>query len=282
MDVRYRTKEQEERYTSHLHQPLEIGLETIALCNAACTFCPYPTLERKGEKMTDELLYKLIAEMSTFEVPFFFCPFKVNEPFLDKRFYDICRLVEMETMANFRIYTNGAALTQRRIDEIASLRTVAQLNVSLNSHIPEEYEMLMKMPFERTARRLDNLHNQDFPHRVFLSSHTLNRYEFKKYCYDRWPKFKSQVVNKTSWLGFLDMESEYIVPDKPCERWWELSIMSNGIVSLCCQDGEGKFPIGDVNKQTMLEVYNAPILREQREKMLSRRSVPVCKTCDYI
>ena len=95
---------------------------------------------------------------------------------------------------------------------------------------------------------------------------------------ERWPKFSSFVIEKASWLGFTDAQ-RVEVPDTPCGRWWELSIMSSGIVSLCCMDGEGQFTIGDINKQTMLEVYSKT--REQREKMLSRRELPVCQTCTY-
>ena len=263
---------------NYLDQPMEISLETIALCNAACTFCPYPTLDRKGEKMSDELIDKIIDEMATFEFPFHFAPFKVNEPLLDKRFIDICRRVEDETLAHLRIFTNGAALTQRRIDEIASLSQVTHLWISLNSHIAEEYEELMSMPFEKTTRRLDNLHSQDFPHPVVLSAVGTPNRAFVDYCQDRWPKFETCVIEKASWLGFTEAQ-RLEVPDTPCGRWWELSIMANGIVSLCCMDGEGRFPIGDINKQSLLEVYRST--REQREKMMSRREVPVCETCTY-
>lgn len=264
----------------YMDQPAEVGLETISLCNAACSFCPYPTLDRKGAKMSGWLLDKLIEEMMDFKVPFSFSPFKVNEPLLDKRFYDICRTVEAATLAHFRIFSNGAALTQRRIEEIAQLGRVQHLCISLNSHIPEEYEALMSMPFEKTARRLDILHNQDFPHPVILSAVGYPNRPFIEYCRIRWPKFSPLPIPKTSWLGYTDPQVDE-VPDKPCGRWLELSIMSSGVVSLCCQDGEGQFPIGDLNKQTMLEVYNAPFWRERREKSLSRLEVDVCKTCTY-
>jgi hypothetical protein len=33
--------------------PTEVTIETQAICNAACTFCTYPTMERKGNKMPD-------------------------------------------------------------------------------------------------------------------------------------------------------------------------------------------------------------------------------------
>ena len=264
----------------YMDQPAEVALETISLCNAKCTFCPYPTLERKGEKMSGWLLDKLIEEMMDFKVPFFFSPFKVNEPLLDKRFYDICRTVEAATLAHLRIFTNGAALIQRRIDEIASLERVHHVCVSLNSVIPEEYEALMSMPFERTAKRLDNLHSQDFPYPVMLTCVGYPNRTFTQYCRNRWPKFRPQVVPKASWLGYTESQAEE-VPDLPCHRWHELSVMSSGIVSLCCQDGEGAFPIGDLNKQTLLEVYNEPEYRERREKQLSRLEIDVCKTCTY-
>jgi sulfatase maturation enzyme AslB (radical SAM superfamily) len=264
----------------YMDQPAEVGIETMTLCNAACTFCPYPTMERKGDKMSGWLLDKLIEEMMDFKVPFFVSPFKVNEPLLDKRFYDVCRTIEAGTLAWLRLFSNGSALTQKRIDEISQLERVHHMVISLNSHIPEEYEELMSMPFHKTAKRLDNLHNQDFPHPVLLTCVGWPNRPFCDYVRNRWPKFKPQAVPKTSWLGYTESQAK-VVPDLPCSRWFELSVMANGVVSLCCQDGEGQFPIGDVNKQTLLEVYNSPFYRERREKQLSRLEVPVCNTCTY-
>ena len=275
-------QEKEVSYLSkhYMDQPAEVGLETISLCNAACTFCPYPTLERKGDKMSGWLLDKLIEEMMDFKVPFFVSPFKVNEPLLDKRFYDICRTIEGATVAYLRIFTNGAALVQRRVEEIASLERVHHLCISLNSVIPEEYEAIMSMPFDKTAKRLDNLHNQDFPHPVVLTTVGYPNKNFVEYCRTRWPKFRPQVSPQTAWLGYVEAQAT-VVPDKPCSRWFELSVMSSGVVSLCCQDGEGAFPIGDLNKNTLLEVYNAPFYRERRENQLSRLKVFPCNTCTY-
>ena len=268
------------RRAEYLDQPAEVSLETLARCNAACTFCPYPVLERKGERMSDELLYRLIDEMATFEVPFMFSPFKVNEPLLDNRFIDICRTVEAETRAALRIFTNGAPLTQRHIDDIASLDRVHHLWVSLNSHDPDEYQSLMNIPFERTAKRLDNLHSQYFPHPVVLSTVGYPNEDFRRYCFERWPRFESVAIGKSSWLGYTEAQRQE-VPDMPCLRWFELSIMANGVVSLCCMDGQGDFPIGDLNDSTLLEVYNSPHYRERRERLLSRLQVDICKTCTY-
>lgn len=264
----------------YLDQPNEVSLETFAFCNAACSFCPYPSLDRKGEKMPDELIDKVIEEMSGFTKPFFFSPFKVNEPLLDKRLFDICQRVVANTMARLRIFTNGAPLSQAKIEAIACLDRVEHLWISLNSHIAEDYQALMSIPFEKTAKRLDNLHSQDFPHPVVLSTVGYPNEPFRMYCFDRWPKFQSVAIQRSEWLGYTDSQID-TVPDTPCSRWFELSIMSSGVVSLCCMDGEGQFPIGDISKNSLLEVYNAPHWRQRREQLLSRQHYPACETCTY-
>ena len=55
-----------------------------------------------------------------------------------------------------------------------------------------------------------------------------------------------------------------------------------GKVALCCMDGEGKHVIGDVNTQTVLEIYNAPAYRKMRQFTFSRKAAAApCDTCIY-
>ncbi len=264
----------------HMDQPSEVSLETFTFCNAACSFCPYPTLERQGEKMSDDLIDKVIDELAQFKSPFFFSPFKVNEPLLDKRLAGICQRVSDSTKARTRIFTNGAPLTQYHIDWIADLPRVEHLWISLNSHIPEDYQALMAIPFEKTAKRLDKLHGQDFPHKVVLSTVGFPNEPFREYCFERWPEFESVAIQRSEWLGYTHSQID-TVPTTPCTRWFELSIMSNGIAAMCCMDSEGQFPIGDINKQTLLEVYNAPGWRQRRQQLLNRQAYPGCEICTY-
>jgi hypothetical protein len=266
---------------NYLDQPNEISLETLALCNARCTFCPYPTMERIGDKMPDELIDRVIDEMATFTKPFMFSPFKVNEPLLDSRLIPLCEIVnEHVPMASLRIFTNGSPLTKEKIEAIAKLKRVQHLWISLNEVDPEKYHALMGLKFEITSKRLDVLHEMDFPHPVMLSTVGYPNEEFRYYCWKRWPKFESMAIVRSEWLGQIDSQIE-VVPDIPCSRWFELSIMASGIVSLCCMDSEGRFQIGDINKQSLLEIYNAPAWRERREKMLSRKELHPCSTCTY-
>lgn len=276
---------------NYIEWPYEIALETYARCNAACTFCPYTTLDRIGQKMPDEMIDRIIEELKGHPHPFIFAPFKVNEPFLDKRLIPICRKVNDELpKAQLRLFTNGAALTDRHIAEVADLKRVVHLWVSLNSHRPDEYERLMSIPFERTAANLDRLHEAvvegRFKHPVRVSKVAVkgvaapDAWAFRNYVAERWPRFEAFIIRPDSWLGEVPL-GKRIVPNAPCSRWYEMSITATGKAALCCMDGKADYSPGDLNEQTLFEVYNNPALRTVRETMADRAVLHPCATCSY-
>lgn len=276
---------------TYLDWPHEVSIETYSKCNAHCSFCPYPTLDRVGTKLSDETLDRLIDELKDHPHPFIISPFKVNEPLLDKRLIPFCQKVnEQLPNAVLRIFTNGSALTDWNIAQVSHLKRVMHLWVSLNEHRPDEYKELMGLDFERTATNLDALHAAvaalAFTHDVVLSKVAADglenpiQNEFRAYCAGRWPLFKVHVIKPDTWLKEVDLP-EAEIPDAPCSRWFELSIMATGKVALCCMDGEGQYTIGDVHEQSLFEIYNGKAWRQNRLTMWSRKNVTPCATCSY-
>ncbi len=274
----------EEMQAEFMDYPMEVTVETQALCNARCTFCPYPTLDRKGEKMSDELLNKLVDEIISWDRLMYFSPFKLSEPLLDKRVLPLCERINRESdKIVLRIFSNGSALTPKNLEGLAKLKRLSYLWVSLNSHIPEEYEKLMGLPFERTAKNLDYLHSLDFPHQVMLSCVGYPNEPFRRYCFERWPKFSSMAIKKDAWIDFTEAQIKE-VPDTACSRWFELNVISSGAAVTCCMDsGENKeYHLGDLNTQTLFEVYNSPRWRDRRVSLISRRLLgDPCQKCSY-
>lgn len=267
-------------------QPIEVSIETQAVCNARCTFCPYPTLERKGVQMSDKLLNRLLDEFATkFKVPFLFSPFKVNEPFLDKRLLPLCETFNaVVPHGGLRLFSNGSALTDKNLEGVARLKRVVHLWISLNEHQAEAYEVTMGLNFAHTTRNLDRLHGMigagEFMHPVVVSRVGGNN-DFLQYVRNRWPRFQPAIIKRDAWIDFTNADDPE-VPNTPCNRWWELNVMADGKVALCCMDGEGKYAIGDVNEQSMLEIYNSPVSKATREKLLSRKEAgEPCSRCSY-
>lgn len=237
--------------------------------------------------MSDAMICRFIDEMSTFRHLFFFSPFKVNEPFLDTRLILYLRRFDrMCENGKMRLFTNGSTLTQKLVHEIGDLQRVEHVWVSLNSCDPTEYMNIMKIKFENTARKLDQLHALDcFPHPVVLSKvaddDRTKNFEFIRACVLRWPRFSARLIKRDGWLGHVT-PSDPRIPNTPCQRWFELSVMSNGIVSLCCMDGTGEYAIGDLGKGgTLLDVYNAPHWYTRRVSLATRRNYDPCSRCTY-
>ena len=270
--------------------PTEVAFETMTLCNAACSFCPYPQLERKGTRMPDELIDKIIEDCKQIpqDVPFTISPFKVNDPFLDKRIFAICEKINRELpYAKLRLFTNGTPMTEANLRKVVPLKNLHHLWISLNHHEKEAYESLMALPYDKIRSRLDTLHMavEDgwFPHEVVISrvgDQTQADTDFIAFLEATYPRFKPWVIGRGDWVG--DIEVDAGVPPVGCTRWFELSIMATGEVALCCMDGEGHHVIGDISKQSVLEVYNAPGFRVMRESKPTRlEAASPCDTCVY-
>lgn len=286
----------------YARQPHEVSIETLALCNAACTFCPYPTLERQGARLDLNVINDLIHQMSTWTEPFFICPFKVNEPLLDNRLQEICEeILACCPRATLRLFTNGQPLTDRHLDWIAALPAgrVEHLWISLNSTDATEYGQLMKCSYSIVYEHLHRLHARlvrgAFPHPVVVSrvlqgnptARTPNEavasdqdMGFHRSVAAHWPRFQSILIKRDAWLGYVT-PSDPRIPDTPCGRWFELSITAEGKVVQCCMDGKGEYVYGDITRQSLLEVYNSADYLRFRESATRKRVKGPCAGCSY-
>jgi len=276
----------------YLHSPAIVHVETLAVCNAACVFCPYPTLARQGEKMPDALIDKIIGDLA--EIPgnqtFQFAPYKVSEPFVEPRLFDILAQVNARLPnARISLISNGSPLTGRKLEQLAQVRNVAYLNISLNAVDAAEYEALMKLPFERTVARLDALHaakgGRRFPVRLTRVSGGRDAdLAFVEWVNERYPSFEPAIIPRNDWIGERPSpEAAAAVPDAPCHRWFDISVTATGVVAMCCMDGEAKYPKGDVRTQHLLDIYNQPRLLEFRRTLMSRRAAGgPCDRCTYM
>ncbi|MEM0951867.1 MAG: radical SAM/SPASM domain-containing protein [Cyanobacteria bacterium P01_H01_bin.74] len=274
-------------YPSHVH------METLAVCTAACNFCPYPTIERKGTRMDDELIDKIISDLKDIPsyVPFQISPFKVNEPFSDKRMLDILDKIDRELpQASITITSNASMLTLDKLKHLTQLNNLAYLWISFNDHRPEHYTKTMRLPWERTIQKLDMIHAGKiaawFPIKVVLSrvgDGTSADQEFQAWVEDRYPLFESSVFQRGGWIGQVDaIEHLPPVPDVGCLRWFDVSITATGKVAHCCMDGQCEWPVGDVRTTHVLDVYNAPEFRQLRETKLTRKEASPCNTCTFL
>lgn len=291
---RNRTNPLHRMFPGFLDYPQFIHLETLAVCNAACSFCPYPDIERQGTRMPDQLIEKIIDDLTEIppHMPLTIAPYKVSDPFIEKRLFSIIALInEKLPSAKITLITNGSTMTKKALQRVAALKNIKYLRVSLNDYRQAEYEQLMGIPFDKTLKQLDVLHDMvnanEFPHPVTIGRvREANRHDkhFLEYCQERYPAIPAFLYARNDWIGNVEERtSSPTAPDVGCNRWYHLSIVATGNVALCCMDGHDQWTIGDANNQNVLEIYNSKRYRDLREFNVSRlTTASPCNTCTYV
>ncbi|MBU0593646.1 MAG: SPASM domain-containing protein [Gammaproteobacteria bacterium] len=279
------------RRSSSIDFPAHVHLETMAKCNAACNFCPYPTLERQGAVMDDALIEKVVKDLCDIPRlhPFQLSPFKVNEPFLDNRLFDLLALFqERLPNASITLTSNASPITEKKLLQLADFPRIGYLWISFNDHREAEYERAMQLPWARTIERLEMIHKaraeNRLPTKVVLSrvgDGTEADQEFGRWVKNRFPLFEVSLFPRGGWIGQVDVAMAP-VPEVGCVRWFDLSITATGVVAHCCMDGNAEYPIGDVRHEHVLDIYNKPEFRRLRAGLGTRLEADPCRRCGFL
>lgn len=272
--------------------PTAVHIETLALCNAACSFCQYPALERKGDKLPGEWIINILIQLAEWlpsDHAFSLIFSGVSEPLLDKRLPDvIAEANELLPKASVHINTNGSALNEPRLWALLKHK-IGALSVSLNHWDCIEWQRIMGLSPENyihtmSAIRMLEEHRARGEIRFPLGltragDGTATDAEFLAWCEANYPAWGRYVSPPFAWLDDEPVSRD--VPDIGCTHWYDLTIRADGRVSWCCLDGHVKHARGDIRTQRLREIYNDPDWRALRASTLTRRAVPQCGSCTH-
>jgi radical SAM protein with 4Fe4S-binding SPASM domain len=171
----------------------------------------------------------------------------------------------------FELYTNGVGLTPEKFDALRDAG-IDSLTISLNAVRPEQHEKIMglKGKFGRVVEHAQYARTHAGNVDVLIKAvrddvHFTMEDQVRFYLTwgmrlrpDLMPGH-GQIVWMCNWAGGVPLvEGREIDPDSCCGRaLTQLSILWDGKVSMCCYDPLYTFPLGDLSKQTIKEVYNA-------------------------
>lgn len=104
------------------------------------------------------------------------------------------------------------------------------------------------------------------------------------------PLDKMVIRNPHNWGGLLDIEGiKRINRDRsriiPCTfLWYSLTVFYDGKVYLCPQDFAGEIQVGDLNKESIKDIFNNEIIKNMRERFKSKNisDLNPCNSCDRI
>ena len=243
----------------------EIEIETCNRCNNDCPFCSVNRNNdtRKLKFMDEQLFYSIIDQLRAMNYRGTISLFSNNEPLLDGR---ILKFIEYARKnlpdATHCLYTNGILLT---------LEKFASLTKNLDHLIIDNYDDNFQLipPIQKT---LDEA--KSFP----------TQYENNDCDVQIWLRKKNQKLNTrgSSAPNRLD-ESNKFRPKSICiYPFKQMIVRPDGTTAKCCNDPLTDMVTGDLNKQTVREVWRGKLYQDFRREMFfnGRGNFADCEFCD--
>lgn len=274
--------------------PTTISIEPFNLCNLKCIMCPYKDMTRGKEEMSMNLFRKIVLDAKNFGMKMVILSF-YSEPFLDRHIFDRIAFVKNQGM-EVMFYSNGMTLNKEKINIILE-NPPTKIVFSFDGGTKETYEKIrVNASFDRVVQNIRNLvkerDRRGLKNPIVEVNCTIQK------------ENKNEIGSfEALWSGVVDGYDYGIVDNRegeghddglrvkasqilyPCRRLWnEIIVISSGKVALCCVDFDGKVIVGDMNKQTLEEVWNSPLFKNIRDLHVKNMGdqVALCKGCDKL
>lgn len=244
----------------------EIRFETTTKCNYCCLPCPREKLTRKKEttslekfKYIFDKVRKEAAQYDTITLSGF------GEPFLDPTVFEKIKY-SRDKGFDVLILSNAALLTVDRFKKLEELG-VKSLRISFYGMSPESYVKVHgiknKGLFSKTKENLEKIAKMKKKTELIFTYNIIpgvNDHETKE-----WIKFWENKVDLVevwkphNWVygrEYRPIQKEKV---KSCGRPWTtpLQIQADGTVVMCCFDFDGRLLLGDLNTQSLEEIFSS-------------------------
>lgn len=279
--------------------PAILSVELTNHCNARCIMCPRQAMTRPRGLMTEDVFQRILAGAAGFRRHLrLFQPFMFGEALVHPKFCDWLQLAR-DRLPGVRIYvsTNAGLLDERRAAAILAAG-VDKLNIDIDGVTAPVAESIRVgvdhgrvlanvrgfLDLRRRSRAKTKL-------RVSIIRLVANRHEIDAFVAHWRPVADQvQVVDCNTWLGAVSAatgaEAAATAPqpfDFPCfHPYEEMAIGWDGRVTLCCLDYDLRHVVGDVRRQSLLEIWCGSGYESARRAMETGAwaRLPICGTCN--
>lgn len=278
--------------------PPVLLIELTNYCNADCKICVRHHMTRPVGFMFEGLYNKIIDELSSWgnnHKEIILVGF--GETVLEKNLIERVKYSKLKGINKVQMFTNGFLLNHQIIDSLIE-SGLDEVVFSIDSIDPDKYEDIRHIRLDKVLDNLEYLLKMSkktgigvIINSVAYEKSSLKEIEkiYKKYK----NRAKAVVFNPASnWVGVnenLDYSlfncSVYTNGNKPpCPHLWSyLPIRWNGDVSLCCMDFDSRVSIGNLNSESIRNVWTGSRLSSIRNLHLTNRSdeLTVCRDCNF-
>lgn len=271
-----------------------IAIETAALCNRHCIFCPNSGTARPDELMDLTLIYHIVDQLVALNYKGCITLYNYNEPFRDKRILDIVRYLDKRLPATcISLSTNGDYF--KRPEQISAAFDAGVRQMTINVYSAADGSTNARAVAAGLAKAQA---------RADLLDGWLDELGISKTgsLYTHAPRGtrRARVERKfglqsdSGKIGQFELQNRSgnidwfrsATPEplkKMCVRPFRFMVVNyDGKVTVCCNDYHRDVPMGDVKKQSLVEIWNSERFNAYRVALLAKdRDVAMCRGCDY-
>jgi MoaA/NifB/PqqE/SkfB family radical SAM enzyme len=264
--------------------PEIVQIEATNICNAKCVFCPRDEMHRRQGIMSLELFKKIVDECAELGITHVRMH-NYGEAFIDRKLVEKVRYAKQKGIREVGLISNGSLITEPVARGMIEAGLDA-INISVDASGKEVFESTrLGLKYDKVIaniERLLRLRGESGKRRpkLILSFVRQNNSVDEQAFIEHWRSIadKIHVTDLHNWAGTLNAESDV---NYPCYRpWLTFTVLWDGRVSLCCADFDGKTILGNLNTQSIAEIWNAEPYRNVRREHLESGGPDVCRACD--
>jgi MoaA/NifB/PqqE/SkfB family radical SAM enzyme len=233
-------------------------------------------MTRPEGEMSDDLFYKIVGETMEMGVEIV-TPFLNGEPFLFTRLFEWLDYLR-ERNIKFTLYTNASVLNKEKADRINSYDNCVDLIFSMHGYDAESYNSQTNLSYEKVKSNVEYFISiAKIPFQIYMLNTSVNEQGIEKFM-ETWKGNRLFIAKYTNWAG---MRPSSMQGEKgPCDRILsEMTVYWDGRVNLCCMDSDAGVILGDLNKQTVREVWESNQWMRDKHKNYDF-DLPLCRYCN--
>ncbi|KPA15162.1 radical SAM domain protein [Candidatus Magnetomorum sp. HK-1] len=287
---------QAEQYEIIVDFPLHLDIELSGICNLNCEFCFQNNLIKKPLGFMNFDLFKKIIDEGALKG---LCSVKLQvrgESFLHPNIFDAIKYAKKNRVLDLQITTNATMLNETfnskiinsgldgiifSVDKqhknsynnkIATANNYSSIEKLVKKFLEVREKLRSKKPWVRLQTSIEE---------TDIASINKN----KEYIKTKFPQTDLIVINRIQ--NYKDDEDTYPELQKnyrllPCNFLMQrIAIFWNGDVTTCCMDYNNRLKLGNINKQSIQEIWLSEKMQKARELHFegNRFKMPICKHC---
>lgn len=288
----------------------EINIEFVSYCNLRCSFCSLDH-EKPKVRMTPSILENLMNNLvndNRFRKVEVIHLHSGGETLLHPQIGELLAVIKKyKDLANYKnqsfpkvnLLTNATPLTEQKAIEIIESGAVDVMRFSMDGGSPERFEsMRIRAKWDIFYKNMVFFLNENKRQKANIKTHIISVIDSNNSLKTDWmDKQFVEVLNLVdtyelrhphSWAGEVDIEGNSSNSmSKPHKigcglLMHQLVILPNGDVNVCCTDLNSRGVVGNIQQQSLFDVYNSPTRKKWLKLFYQRKKheIDLCKNCE--